>query len=83
MRLQRYLASAGLGSRRHCEEYILAGRITVDGVQITELGTQVDPSRQAVTFDGEPLRSQRHRYYLLNKPVGCLCTSRDPQGVPG
>ncbi len=79
MRLQRYLAAAGLGSRRHCEEYILAGRVTVDGEVVTQLGTQVDAALQEIAFDGESLRSQRHRYYLLNKPVGYLCTNRDPQ----
>ncbi len=80
MRLQRYLAAAGLGSRRHCEEYILAGRVTVDGKIVSELGAQVTPEEQAVTFDGEPLRLERKKYYALNKPIGFLCTHAAPHG---
>lgn len=80
MRLQRFLAAAGLGSRRHCEEYITSGRVTIDGEIVTELGTQVDPSAQTVTFDGERLRLERKQYFALNKPVGYLCTHHDPGG---
>lgn len=80
MRLQRFLAAAGLGSRRQCEQYILDGRITIDGETVSELGTRVDPSQQQVAFDGEPLRLERKRYYALNKPVGYLTTHRDPAG---
>ncbi len=80
MRLQRFLAAAGLGSRRHCEEYITSGRVTIDGETVSELGIQVDPDEQAVTFDGEPLRIERKKYYALNKPVGYLCTHSDPGG---
>jgi len=81
MRLQRYLASAGLGSRRHCEEFITSGRVTVDG-EVAELGQQVDPQEQEVAFDGEVLRQERKKYYALNKPVGFICTHRDPGGRP-
>lgn len=81
MRLQRYLASAGLGSRRHCEEYITEGRVTVDG-DVAELGVQVDPEEQEIAFDGEVLRKERTRYYALNKPPGYICTHRDPAGRP-
>lgn len=81
MRLQRYLAAAGLGSRRHCEEYITAGRVTVDG-EVAELGQQVDPQQQEIAFDGEVLQAQRTKYYALNKPVGYICTHRDPAGRP-
>jgi len=80
MRLQRFLAAAGLGSRRQCEEFILAGRVAIDGETVAELGTRVDSDEQAVTFDGEPLRLERKRYYALNKPVGYLCPHRDPAG---
>ncbi|MCA9023580.1 MAG: rRNA pseudouridine synthase [Planctomycetaceae bacterium] len=80
MRLQRFLAAAGLGSRRHCEEYISAGRVTIDGEIVTELGTQVDPGQQAVAFDGERLRLEHKQYFALNKPVGFLCTHSDPRG---
>lgn len=81
-RLQKLLAAAGLGSRRHCEEYIRAGRVTVDGRVVTELGVKVDPNRQHVAVDGERLRIQRKVYYLVNKPAGCLCTTSDPAGRP-
>lgn len=79
VRLQRYLASAGIGSRRHCEEYILAGRVAVDGKVITDLGVRIDP-RQEVRVDTEVVRPEPKKYYLLNKPKGCVCTNRDPAG---
>ncbi len=80
VRLQRFLASTGLGSRRNCEEYILAGRVTVDGEEVRDLATTVDPGRQKITVDGETVRMQRRRYYILNKPKGYLCTNSDPSG---
>ena len=82
IRLQRYLAMAGAGSRRHCEEFILTGRVTVDGRTITELGFRVDPGEQEVRLDGERVRLERKTWYLLNKPVGFLCTNSDPGGRP-
>lgn len=82
MRLQRFLAQAGLGSRRRCEEYITAGRITVDGEPATELGVRINPATQQVRLDGERVRREPKRYYLLNKPAGCVCTNRDPGGRP-
>ena len=81
-RLQKLLAAAGLGSRRHCEEYILAGRVTVDGQVVTQLGVKVDPARQQVAVDGQRLRIQKKVYYLVNKPAGYLCTTADPAGRP-
>lgn len=80
IRLQRFMASAGIASRRRCEEYIVAGRVTVDGKIVTELGTKVDPQRQVITVDGEVLRSKRHVYYMLNKPPGIVSTSHDESG---
>ncbi len=80
MRLQRYLAQCGLGSRRECEELIEHGRVEIDGVTVDKLGSNVKPTIQTVTLDGEPLKFERKRYYLLNKPPGFLCTSKDPQG---
>jgi 23S rRNA pseudouridine2605 synthase len=79
MRLQRCLAAAGLGSRRHCEEYITEGRVTVDG-KVATLGMQVDPQTQKIAFDGEVLRQERKKYYALNKPTGFICSHRDPSG---
>lgn len=80
VRLQKVLAARGLGSRRKCEELILAGRVEVDGQTVTELGARVDSSRQQIRVDGEPLKPVRHVYYLLNKPEGVLSTNRDPSG---
>lgn len=82
IRLQKFLASCGLGSRRACEEFITAGRVTVDGVTANTLGATVDPSRQQVALDGEPLKIERKKYYVLNKPRGVVCTNRDPAGRP-
>ncbi len=82
MRLQKFLASAGLGSRRKCEAIILEGRISVDGVQITDVGVKVNSRLQTIEYDGEPLKFQRRTYYLLNKPKGVLCTNYDPDHRP-
>ena len=82
VRLQKFLASAGLGSRRHCEEYIRDGRVTIDGEPATDLGVRVDPRRQIVKVDDERVKPQKKRYYLLNKPPGYVCTNSDPQGRP-
>ena len=82
VRLQKFLASAGLGSRRHCEEYIRDGRVTIDGEPATDLGVKVDPRRQVVKVDDERVKPQKKRYYLLNKPPGYVCTNSDPQGRP-
>ena len=82
VRLQRFLASTGLGSRRKCEEIIVAGRVTIDGEVKRDLGTRVDPRRQRVSVDGHAVRQEPHRYFLLNKPAGFLCTNSDPAGRP-
>jgi 23S rRNA pseudouridine2605 synthase len=81
-RLNKLLAHAGVGSRRHCEELITAGRVSVDGRTVRELGTKVDPAAQRVCVDGEPVRAERHVYWLVNKPRGYLSTSADPAGRP-
>jgi 23S rRNA pseudouridine2605 synthase len=76
------LASAGIGSRRKCEELITAGRVTVDGRTVTALGTKVDPDAADVRVDCEPLPRSRLVYYLVNKPLGVVSTTRDPDGRP-
>lgn len=81
-RLQRFLASAGFGSRRQCEELIEAGRVVVDGQIITKLGSTVDSSTQKVRVDGVLLKKQKSVYYAVNKPIGVVTTNRDPQGRP-
>ncbi len=73
MRLQKFLAHAGLSSRRKAEEYILNGRITVNGKIISELGTKIDPIADTILFDGKPviLEQDSSKLYLaLNKPEG-------------
>ncbi len=80
VRLQKVLAAAGLGSRRKCEELILAGRVEVDGKLVTELGVRVDPWRQEIRVDGQRIRPQPLVYYAVNKPSGVVCTHRDPSG---
>lgn len=81
IRLQKVLASAGLGSRRACEVLIDEGRVEVNGRVVLEQGVRVDPDRDTIRVDGETLRPpRRRRYYAVNKPVGVVCTHRDPQG---
>ncbi|MBC8117215.1 MAG: rRNA pseudouridine synthase, partial [Candidatus Saccharimonas sp.] len=79
-RLQKVLASAGLASRRHCEEYIVEGRVTVDGKTVRALGIKVDPDTQKVCVDGERIKPEKKRHYLVNKPPGVHCTNADPMG---
>ncbi len=79
-RLQRVLATHGVASRRKAEELILAGRVAVDGHIVRELGTQVNAERQRITVDGKPIRTERRRYILLNKPQGYITTARDERG---
>jgi 23S rRNA pseudouridine2605 synthase len=82
-RLQRFLARAGLASRRSCEEMITAGRVRVNGSTVTVLGTQVDPAHDVIEVDGQPVSAPAGPVYLLlNKPSGYLSTARDPGGRP-
>lgn len=82
MRLQRFLARAGVASRRGSENLMTAGRVRVNGVVVTELGSKVDPERDEVTVDGRPVRMSGPTYLMLNKPAGYLTTMSDPQGRP-
>ena len=79
-RLQKVLAGAGLASRRECEELILEGRVQVDGEVVTELGTRVEPTKQTIHVDGEPLPKPKLAYYAVNKPTGVVSTASDPSG---
>jgi 23S rRNA pseudouridine2605 synthase len=81
-RLQKFLATAGVDSRRNCEEYVRTGRVTIDGRTADDPAEGVDPEEQVICLDGERLRAPVLRYYLVNKPKGVLCTNRDPQGRP-
>jgi 23S rRNA pseudouridine2605 synthase len=80
-RINKFLAHAGVGSRRHCESLVKGGRVRIDGRVVTELATRVAPD-QDVTVDGEPIRAEKHVYFLVNKPRGYLCTNHDPSRRP-
>jgi len=83
LRLQKYLAQCGLTSRRKAEEMIRNGRVTVDGVKISDLGSKVIPGIQEVRLDGIPVRTVEEPItLLLNKPQGYITTLSDPQGRP-
>lgn len=81
-RLNKFLAHAGVGSRRHCDELIAAGRVKVDGHRVTELGLQIEPDTQKVTVDDHPVRAESLVYWVVNKPPGYVCTNYDPAGRP-
>ena len=81
-RLNKFLAHAGVGSRRHCDDLILHGRVSVDGNVVRELGVKVDPENQEVCVDRKPLQGERLAYWLVYKPRGYLCTNHDPAGRP-
>ncbi len=77
MRLQKYLAQSGVASRRKSEEYILEGRVAINGEIVTELGVKVEASDE-VTFDGVPVNKEEELvYYLLNKPIGYITSVKD------
>ena len=81
MRLQKYLASCGVASRRNAEKMILQGRITVNGSVVTEMGFQVDETSDSVMADGIEVRPEAEKHYLAyNKPAGEVTTVRDPEG---
>jgi 23S rRNA pseudouridine2605 synthase len=79
VRLQKFLAEAGVCSRRAGEQAILAGRVKVNGQFVRQLGTRVDPAHDTVQVDDLPVRARRKLYIALHKPRGCLCTRSDPQ----
>jgi len=82
IRLQKFLASCGVGSRRKCEQYISEGRIRVDGQIVKELGMKIDPDMNIVTFDGRKVEIQKKSWIMLNKPPMYICSTRDPSGKP-
>jgi 23S rRNA pseudouridine2605 synthase len=82
-RLVRFLAHAGVASRRHAEALIASGRVQVNGTPVTTQGTRIDPEQDVVTLDGQLVQgATQHVYVLLHKPVGYVSTAHDPQGRP-
>ena len=78
IRLQKYLANCGIASRRKCEEYILEGKVEVNGKIIKELGTKINPTNDIVKFDGKEVKEEKNFVYiLLNKPIGYVTTVED------
>ena len=77
-RLQKFLAEAGVASRRKSEELILQGKISVNNKVVTELGVKINPSEDVVTYNGQIVEKQDEKVYiLLNKPIGYVTTAKD------
>jgi 23S rRNA pseudouridine2605 synthase len=85
-RLQKLISSAGIASRRHAEDLITAGKVTVNGKSVTELGAKADPARDHIKVNGRLINPQldrrEHTYVLLNKPKGYLTSMSDPENRP-
>jgi 23S rRNA pseudouridine2605 synthase len=82
VRLQKFLADAGVASRRASEQLILAGQVQVNGQLVRQLGSKVDPLHDRVTVEGKPVREKRKLYVVLNKPRGCVCSRKDEYDRP-
>jgi 23S rRNA pseudouridine2605 synthase len=78
-RLQKVLAHAGVGSRRKCEEIIVAGRVEVNGERVTELGIKVSPT-DVIVVDGRAIQSEKKVYIAFHKPKGVITSANDPEG---
>src|ERR1700754_4740947 len=82
-RLQKIISAAGIASRRHAEELIKSGLVSVNGQTVTELGTKADPEHDHIKVGNKLLKaSERQVYLLLQKPKGYVTTSSDPEGRP-
>lgn len=80
-RLQKYLANAGVDSRRKCEQYILEGKVKVNGKIVTELGVKVNPEKDEIIFNGKKIELKENKIYvLLNKPIGYVTTMKEQFG---
>ena len=80
-RLQKYLAEGGIASRRKCEEYILQGKVQVNGKIVSELGIKINPEKDIIKFEGKEVKNVTQLVYiLLNKPIGYVTTADDQFG---
>src|SRR3954454_22710122 len=82
IRLQKFLADAGVASRRASEQIILEGRVTVNGHAVSQLGAKVDPLHDRVAVDGKALKTKKKIYLALNKPRGLVCSRNDELARP-
>ncbi len=81
MRLQKFLAQAGIASRRKCEEYIQDGKVKLNGALVTELGIKINPEKDKVEFQGKIVKLESEKVYiLLNKPIGYVTTADEQFG---
>jgi 23S rRNA pseudouridine2605 synthase len=79
VRLQKFLADAGIASRRASEQIILEGRVSVNGKTVQELGSKIDPAHDRIQVDGRAIKAKRKLYLAVNKPPGYICSSSDPE----
>ena len=83
MRINKYISLSGFASRRAADELVADGRVQVNGETISDLGHQVDETKDQVTVDGKLLKlptNKKTKVIMLHKPAGCVCTKDDPQG---
>ena len=83
VRLQKFLAEAGIASRRKCEEYITQGKVKINGKTVLELGTKINPNKDEVEFEGNKVfinKNKDYVYILLNKPIDYVTTAKDQFG---
>ncbi len=80
IRLNKFLAQCGIASRRRCDLLIQQGLVSINGVQMDQLGTQIDPDHDDVEYDGKRVSPQTEIMIMLNKPIGYLVTASDPHG---
>ena len=79
IRLQKYLAACGIGSRRSCEKYIQQGKIMVNGIVIIKLGTKINPNKDKIYFNHKLLLPVTKKWIMVNKPPKIICSSNDPK----
>ena len=82
VRLQKFLADAGVASRRAGEQFILEGRVMVNGAVVRLLGSKINPAHDKVSVDGKFVTARNKIYLALHKPVGCVCSHKDELGRP-
>ena len=84
IRLQKFLANSGIASRRKCEEFIIQGKVKVNGKVVTQLGIKINPEKDEILFNEKKIKNQNEEkiYILLNKPIGYVTTAKDQFNRP-